>query len=111
MHLLVSGSRCHLLVVLQESLKSLFGLLVLNSSLLLFFLLCLDFVGIECLLLLTQFWKSTVVIRKGKNLGSDEVKVLDYCFIVNSTNQSLKNILPVARIIDNHFHGLFPRRV
>lgn len=58
--LLVSGGGCHLLMVLQEPLERLFGLLVFNSGLFLFLLLCLDFVGIERLLLLAQLRKSTV---------------------------------------------------
>lgn len=57
--LLVSGGRCHLLVVLQEPLKGLFGLLVFNSGLLFFLFLRLDLVSIERLFLLTQFGKST----------------------------------------------------
>lgn len=70
--LLVSGGRCHLLMVLQEPLKGLFGLLVFNSGLLLLFLLSLDFVGIESLFLLTQFGKCTL-IRKGKEKSTSEV--------------------------------------
>lgn len=50
-------------MVLQEPLEGLFGLLVFNSGLLLFFLLCLNFVGIKRLLLLTQFGKCTLVTR------------------------------------------------
>lgn len=46
-------------MVLQEPLKRLFGLLVFDSGLLLLFLLCLDFIGIEGLFLLTQFGKGT----------------------------------------------------
>lgn len=63
---LVSGGRRHLLVVLQKPLKGFFGLFVFNSGLLLLFLLCLDFVGIECLFLLTQFWKCAEVEEKGE---------------------------------------------
>lgn len=58
-HSLVSGGRCHLAVVLQEPLEGLFRLLVFNSGLLLLFFLRLDFVSVERLLLLAQFWKST----------------------------------------------------
>lgn len=46
-------------MVLQEALKCLFGLLVFNSGLLFLLLLCLYFVGIEGLFLLTQFGKGT----------------------------------------------------
>lgn len=60
--LLVSGGRSHLLMVLQEPLKCLFGLLVFDSGLLFLFLLRLYFVGIEGLFLLTQFGKGTLKI-------------------------------------------------
>lgn len=62
--LLVSGGRSHLVMVLQEALECLFGLLVFNSGLLFLFLLCLYFVGIEGLFLLTQFGKGTSMMFK-----------------------------------------------
>lgn len=51
-------------MVLQEPLKCLFGLLVFDSGLLFLFLLCLYFVGIKGLFLLTQFGKGTEMIFK-----------------------------------------------
>lgn len=51
-------------MVFQESLKGLFGLLVFNPSLLLFFLFSLNFVGVESLLLFAQFRKCTVCLDK-----------------------------------------------
>lgn len=56
-------------MVLQEPLKCLFGLLVFDSGLLFLFLLCLYFVGIEGLFLLTQFGKSAlkIFLKRGKN--------------------------------------------
>ncbi len=69
--LLVSGGRCHLLMVLQEPLKGLLGLLVFDSGLLFFFFLRLDFVGIERLFLLTQFGKRALLTKKSEDLRSD----------------------------------------
>lgn len=75
-------------MVFQESLKGLFGLLVFNPSLLLFFLFSLNFVGVEGLLLFTQLGKRAVYLE-----GEFEVRD-DVALTWNSRiNETLGNIV------------------
>lgn len=75
-------------MVFQESLKGLFGLLVFNPSLLLFFLFSLNFVGVEGLLLFTQLGKRAVYLE-----GEFEVRD-DVALTRNSRiNETLGNIV------------------
>lgn len=92
-------------MVLQEPLKCLFGLLVFDSGLLFLFLLCLHFVGIEGLFLLTQFGKGTlkIIYKEGKIKPKAP---MSHCKTGN-----MNSVVPVARIVDDQLHCLFPRGV